>query len=42
MAVKAWQKESCKKASWFANYKQRKMQQDNTGSRLSENQENRG
>ena len=41
MADKAWQKESFKQASWFTSYKQCKMQQNNTGSRLSENQENR-
>ena len=41
MSGKAWQKESCKYASWFISYKQCKMQQNNTGSRLSENQENR-
>ena len=41
MAAKAWQKESCKYASWFTTYKQCKMQQNNTGLRHSENQENR-
>ena len=42
MAGKAWQEESCKYASWFTSYKQCKMQQNIPGSRLSENQENRG